>query len=388
MTTTPEKRFAFGRNWQSFIDKKLSEERLQQAQQHLVQFCGQESLTGKSFLDIGSGSGLHSYAAFLAGAAKIVSFDYDHQSVLATQALWRMAGSPANWTVQQGSVLDAAFMASLGHFDLVYSWGVLHHTGDMETAINLASQCVQPGGCFYFGLYDSDWSAESPEFWFEVKQKYLDHSPLRKRLDEIWYLWRFELAKTPANLPVLFRKWVNYKENRGMDMMHDVRDWLGGWPMQYSRFADVVQQLSGLGFQYNKSKMGEIVTEYLFAKPSHPALVKPLILNVIDLRTKHDFARLDKNQPIYIFGAGQGGQIIQTYLKDCGYNICGFISNSAGSQHSAVMSLETMLSQHPQGQIIIASAAIDEISMQLINQGITTWFNSYPMIRAHFAGYV
>lgn len=388
MTTTPEKRFAFGRNWQSFIDKKLSEERLQQAQQHLVQFCGQENLTGKSFLDIGSGSGLHSYAAFLAGATKIVSFDYDHQSVLATQALWRMAGSPANWTVQQGSVLDAAFMASLGHFDLVYSWGVLHHTGDMETAINLASQCVQPGGSFYFGLYDSDWSAESPQFWFDVKQKYLDHSPLRKRLDEIWYLWRFELAKTPANLPVLCRKWLHYKENRGMDMLHDIRDWLGGWPMQYSRFADVVQQLSGLGFQYNKSKMGEIVTEYLFAKPNLPALVKPLILNVKDLRTKNDFAQLDKDQPIYIFGAGQGGQIIQNYLKDCGYEVCGFISNSAGSQQSAVMSLETMLSQHPQGQIIIASAAIDEISMQLINQGITTWYNSYPMIRAHFAGYV
>ena len=98
-------------------------------------FLGKEDLDNKTFLDIGCGSGIHSLAAFLSGAKLIVSFDYDPQSVAATRILHRKAGEPKNWKIMQGSVLDEEFLRTLGHFDFVYSWGVLHHTGQMWQAI-------------------------------------------------------------------------------------------------------------------------------------------------------------------------------------------------------------------------------------------------------------
>ncbi len=141
-----EPRFAFGKNWESFIAKNFDGSRLKIASDHLLGFLKTDTLDGKRFLDIGCGSGLHSLAACGAGAREIVSFDYDRDSVSTTEGLRRMAGDPPHWRVEQGSVLDAAYMESLGTFDIVYSWGVLHHTGDQWTAIrNAAAARVQPG---------------------------------------------------------------------------------------------------------------------------------------------------------------------------------------------------------------------------------------------------
>ena len=55
-------RFTFGRNWQHFL-RLLNEERIQAAESSLKQMLELDHLQGKTFLDIGSGSGLFSLAS-------------------------------------------------------------------------------------------------------------------------------------------------------------------------------------------------------------------------------------------------------------------------------------------------------------------------------------
>src|SRR5262245_33858198 len=128
-------RYGFGKNWAQFIDAHFDQERVDIAQQHLLAFLKLPDLAGKVFLDIGCGSGLHSLAAWRAGAREVISFDIDADSVQTTRQLRHWGGNPPNWCVRQGSVLDPEFLAGLPPADIVYSWGVLHHTGAMWDAV-------------------------------------------------------------------------------------------------------------------------------------------------------------------------------------------------------------------------------------------------------------
>lgn len=130
-------RFEFGKNWKRFL-KLLNTERIAEAEKSLKSMLCVDTLQGRRFLDIGSGSGLFSLAARRLGAT-VYSFDYDPQAVACTDELRkRYFPQDSLWTVDQGSVLDQAYLQSLGQYDIVYSWGVLHHTGAMWTALELS----------------------------------------------------------------------------------------------------------------------------------------------------------------------------------------------------------------------------------------------------------
>ena len=139
------RRFEFGKNWTRFLSV-LNEERIIEAEKSLRTMLGMESMAGKSFLDVGSGSGLFSLAAKRMGAS-VHSFDYDPESVACTRELKRRYfPDDVNWIIEDGSVLDSDYLGALGEFDIVYSWGVLHHTGAMWKALKNIVPLVRKGG--------------------------------------------------------------------------------------------------------------------------------------------------------------------------------------------------------------------------------------------------
>lgn len=243
-----ELRFGFGDNWRVFVDR-IDADRILEAETSLRSLLDRDRLDGLSFLDIGSGSGLFSLAARRLGA-RVHSFDYDPASVASTGML-RERHSPddAGWTVERGSVLDQAYLDRLGSFDIVYSWGVLHHTGAMHRAIELAATRVARGGQFAFALYRATrlcWA------WKIEKRWYIRASPAAQSAARAAYIRLMHLGFLVKGRD--FKAHVDgYRSNRGMDFGHDVHDWMGGYPYELIRPAQVEAAMRRLGFVHERS---------------------------------------------------------------------------------------------------------------------------------------
>jgi 2-polyprenyl-3-methyl-5-hydroxy-6-metoxy-1,4-benzoquinol methylase len=261
-------RFGFGKNWQRFIKKHFSDERVELSKQHLLDFLKMSDLEGKCFLDVGCGSGLHSLAAVRAGAAKVMSFDFDQDAVNTASKLKQYAGNPAHWTVRQGSILDEAFLQTLEPADIVYSWGVLHHTGAMWQAFKNTSRLMKDNGLLLVALYVGvPYFGLPMEFWLEVKQRYNRVGWLAKKKMEAWYFWEFYLQKQWRALPELFKQAREYKKSRGMAMYTDAMDWLGGWPMEFASVEEVKRfGVETLGLTLVNIQTGQANAEYLFGR--------------------------------------------------------------------------------------------------------------------------
>ena len=233
---------------------------------HLLNFLKLKDLSGKYFLDIGCGSGLSSLAAYRLGARKIVSFDYDQKSVDATKRLRQYVGNPEQWQVMQGSILDEAFLSKIEPADIVYCWGVLHHTGEVWRGIDNTVKLMKPDGMMYIALYEYNVQINpTPEFWLEVKQKYVRGGWLTKRKLELWYIWTFMLAKDIHALPKVIRD-IRSRKDRGMEFFANLVDWLGGWPMEFVKLEDVKEWGLKKKLEIANLKYGEANTEYLFKR--------------------------------------------------------------------------------------------------------------------------
>jgi SAM-dependent methyltransferase len=245
-------RFEFGENWAEFL-RVLDERRISSAIQALEAMLGRAQLAGKRFLDIGSGSGLSSLAAWRLGA-EVTSFDYDPASVACTLELRRRfaAGAESRWRVMEGSALDTQFLSSLGTFDVVYSWGVLHHTGEMWRALELAGQRVVPGGRLFIAIYN-DQGAWSPR-WRKIKRFYCTGIVGRWLVSVVfisWWIVRDLLADLLWRRNPLAR-YRGYGEQRGMSVWHDWRDWLGGYPFEFAKPEAIFDFYRARGFELRR----------------------------------------------------------------------------------------------------------------------------------------
>jgi SAM-dependent methyltransferase len=248
-------RFKFGENWANFL-RVLDESRIHEAENSLKEFLQVTTLEGKTFLDIGSGSGLFSLVARRLGA-KVVSFDFDPASVACTNELrTRYFENDEQWTVMSGSVLDENFMRGLGAFDIVYSWGVLHHTGQMWKALENAEHRVErQNGKLFIALYN-DQGGHSRR-WTKVKKIYCKlptflktpfaiaiYSPL-----EALTFARYCLHGKPLDY---IRGITEYQKGRGMNWWYDKIDWIGGYPFEVSRPEEIFNFFVPKGFRLTK----------------------------------------------------------------------------------------------------------------------------------------
>lgn len=240
--------FGFGDNWLKFVSD-LKEEQIVEAQESLQKLLGRLDLSRLTFLDIGSGSGLFSLVARKLGA-RVRSFDFDRDSVACTQSLRnRYFPGDNEWTIEHGSILDSAYTDRLGNFDIVYSWGVLHHTGAMWTALERAVSLVAPNGILVIALYRRTPLCGA---WRVEKRLYaaapsIVQSVVRGTYKAAYLTGIVATGRSPSNYV------RNYKSMRGMNWHRDVHDWLGGYPYESTSREDVKAHLERLGFTISRS---------------------------------------------------------------------------------------------------------------------------------------
>jgi 2-polyprenyl-6-hydroxyphenyl methylase/3-demethylubiquinone-9 3-methyltransferase len=250
-------RFEFGRNWARFL-QVLDEARITAAERALQAMLGPR-LDGLRFLDIGSGSGLSSLAARRLGA-HVHSFDYDPQSVACTTELRRRYfPSDPDWTIERGSALDAGYLQRLGSFDVVYSWGVLHHTGDMWKGLENAAVPVAPGGRLFIAIYN-DTGTQSRR-WHWIKKTYNElpgalQTPFAVAVVVPRELKALAGATLRGRPQEYFRSWSHYRHLRGMNKWYDIIDWVGGYPYEYATPDQLFDFYGERGFELVKLKVG------------------------------------------------------------------------------------------------------------------------------------
>ncbi len=268
ISDSEKSRFQFGKNWANFLNT-FSSKRLEEAKISLCEALDCKDLNGLKFLDIGSGSGLFSLAAYQLGAI-VYSFDYDQNSVECTKFLKQQYALNDNWTVELGSILDKDFLKKFGQVDLVYSWGVLHHTGNMYEAFDNVAQLLNTNGKLFISIYNDQ--GDPSKCWYWIKKTYNQSNEIIKLLLIFYTLfrcWTIRFIKDLLTTGNFLTTWRTYSKNRGMSAWHDLIDWVGGYPFEVARPEQVFDFFKERNFtlQYLKTCAGGVgCNEFIFSK--------------------------------------------------------------------------------------------------------------------------
>ena len=266
--TRAGERFEFGKNWRNYL-QTVDEARILTAVESLMRMLDVRTLEGRRFVDIGSGSGLFSLAAHRLGA-DVTSFDNDPLSVACTSEMRdRYAGESGKWRILHGSVLDSEFLRKLGDFDVVYSWGVLHHTGNMWQAIDNVLPMVRRGGLLFIALYNDQgiWSRR----WAKIKKLYCS-GPIERFLVSSVFIPYWAARCAISDVIRLRAPWhtiTTYRRNRGMSIWHDWHDWLGGYPFETAKPEAIIFPIKRRGFSLTNltTQYGTVgCVEYVFKR--------------------------------------------------------------------------------------------------------------------------
>lgn len=263
--------FEFGENWRRYLEH-VDENRILQAERSLVSMLDRETLAGCSFVDVGCGSGLFSLAALRLGASPVHSIDVDLESVMCARELKRRyANGAEDWTLGAESIIDDAGVASLGQWDIVYSWGVLHHTGEMWHAFDNIERLVAPGGRLFISIYNDQ--GRRSHIWRAVKHGYNSLPRSVRKPYVVAVLLPRELLSAGFSILRLrpggyIRSWSAYSGNRGMSRWHDMVDWVGGYPYEVARPDEIFDRFRRSGFQLERlvTSRGWGCNEFVFRR--------------------------------------------------------------------------------------------------------------------------
>ena len=251
----PAARFAFGKNWLRFLET-VDDEGIAEAVASLRDFLEVDDLRGRSLFDLGSGSGIFSLAARRLGAELVRSVDYDPESVACAEELRRRFDRPGGtWVITRGDATDTTFMGGQGQFDIVYSWGVLHHTGQVWLALENACAAVAPDGRLFISIYN-DQGLRS-RIWRAVKRTYGRLPAAARPVYAVAVMFPrealFFAAHVAAGNPLGYvHGWTRYKRERGMSRWHDLIDWVGGYPFEVATPAEVFDFCRARGFRLDR----------------------------------------------------------------------------------------------------------------------------------------
>lgn len=224
--------FDFGANWRSYSLHVLDVQRVEEARKSLVELLGGDGLAGRTFVDVGCGSGLFAIAASQAGAARVVGLDLDPRCIEVARENQKRFGAEAV-SFLAASILNREAIRPLGTFDVVYAWGSLHHTGKMREAVATVLEMTSPGGELVLAIYNAHFT--SP-VWRGIKWLYNVFPGSLRAAMNVGFVPVIFLAK------LLVTQRNPLKKDRGMDFFHDVVDWIGGYPYEYAP-PDAVRQL-------------------------------------------------------------------------------------------------------------------------------------------------